>query len=104
MYHYLYWYSVRIPYGIQPIYREYSVSAYKITPILRYGVNSALSFDVGPEFIVMGGLNPGVLLSANYSIPISEKIDIPLKVRFDVMKNIVIALPVSVNAGIRIKM
>ena len=104
MYQYLYWYSVAVPYGSQPIYREYSVSAIKLTPILRYQVSSAFAFDIGPEFNFMEGLNLGLLISANYYITVSDKIDIPLKVRFDIMNNIVITVPISLNAGIRIKL
>ncbi len=103
MYQYLYWYSVEVPFGSQTIYREYSVSTIRITPILRYGVNSNITFDIGPEFNFIDGLSLGLLLSANYYIPVSDKIDIPLKVRFDIMNYIVMTLPVSLNAGIRIK-
>lgn len=104
MYQYLYWYSVSVPYSSQTIYREYSVSAIKITPLFRYGVNSAFTFDIGPEFNFMDGLNLGLLMSANYYIPVSDKIDIPLKVRLDIISSIVMTLPISLNAGIRIKM
>jgi len=104
MYQNLYWYSVSVPYGSQTIYREYSVSAIKITPILRYGLNSNFAFDIGPEFNFMDGLKLGLLLSANYNIPVSDKIYIPLKVRLDIINNIVMTLPISLNAGILIKM
>ncbi|MDH5368041.1 MAG: hypothetical protein OEW67_13735 [Cyclobacteriaceae bacterium] len=104
MYQSLYWYSVAVPFGSQTIYREYSVSAIKITPILRYEVASAFVFDIGPELNIMDGVKLGLLLSANYYIPVSDKVDIPIKIRFDIMKNIVITVPSSLNAGIRIKL
>ncbi|MDH5476156.1 MAG: hypothetical protein OEX22_10730 [Cyclobacteriaceae bacterium] len=104
MYQSLYWYSVAVPFGSQTIYREYSISAVKITPILRYEVTRAFAFDIGPEFNFMEGIKLGLLFSANYYIPVSDKIDIPLKLRFDIMNNIVITVPSSLNAGIRIKL
>jgi len=103
MYQDLYWYSVKVPYGTQNIYREYYVSTFKITPILRIGANNNFSFDVGPEFNFIDGLSIGLLLSVNYYVPISDKIDIPLKVRIDVIDYIVVTVPISFNAGVRIK-
>ena len=104
MYQYLYWYSVRVPYGSQPIHREYDVSAVRITPILRYGIESNLSFDIGPELNFMDGVNLGLLVAANYVFPLSDAMEIPLSVRLDIMNNIVMTMPVSVNAGIRISL
>ena len=104
MYQYLYWYSVRVPYGSQTIYREYSVSAIKVAPILRIGAENSFSFDFGPEFNFSNGLIFGVLMSANYSIPVSDKINIPLKLRMDIMHGHVVAVPISFNAGKRIKL
>lgn len=104
MYQFMYWYNIRVPYGSQPIYREYDVTTFRITPLLRYGGESAFSMDIGPEFNIMDGVKVGVLLSANYAFPVSDKIEIPLKVRFDILNNIVMTMPISLNAGIRIKM
>jgi hypothetical protein len=104
MYHHLYWYSVSVPYGTQTIYRDYSVSAFRITPILRYEINNSAALDIGPEFNFVNGLKLGLMLSANYYIPITEMIDIPVKARFDVFNYIVPAVPISLNAGIRIKL
>ena len=104
MYQYLYWYSVRIPYAPNPLYREYDISTFRITPIFRFGGSNALNFDLGPEFNFSDGLSIGVLASANYNIAISDKIDIPLKFRVDFMNLIVVAVPVSINAGVRIKL
>ena len=102
MYHNLYWYSVRVPFAANPIYREYDVSTFRITPIFRFGGSSAFNFDLGPEFNLSDGLSIGVLASANYNIAISDKIDIPLKLRVDFMDLIVVAVPVSINVGVRI--
>ncbi|MDH5398117.1 MAG: hypothetical protein OEX02_08230 [Cyclobacteriaceae bacterium] len=104
MYQYLYWYSVRIPYGTQPISREYSVGAIKITPILRIGTDKAFNVDVGPELNFSDGLRLGMLVSGNYFVPVSEKIDIPLKLRLDIINKVVATGALSVNGGIRIKM
>lgn len=70
MYHYLYWYSVRVPYVPNPIYREYSISTFRITPIFRFGGSNAFNFDLGPEFNFSDGVSIGILASANYNIAI----------------------------------
>ena len=104
MYHYLYWYSVRIPYGSSNIYRDYSVGAFRITPMIRYSPGHTFALDFGPEFNFSGGFIFGVLLSANYYIPISDNLSVPLKFRLDFLFDQVITVPVSLNAGVRIKM
>lgn len=104
MYQYLYWYSVLVPYTPSPIYREYSVTAFRITPIFRFGGNKAFNFDLGPEFNFSDGLSIGLLASANYNIPISETIDIPLKLRMDILSQTVLTIPISINAGVRVKL
>lgn len=45
-YQYLYWYQVRIPFGITPIRREYDVSAASVLGLLRLGSGPAV-LDVG---------------------------------------------------------
>lgn len=70
MYHYLYWYSVRVPYVPNPIFREYSVSTFRITPIFRFGGSNAFNFDLGTEFNFSDGVSIGILASANYNIAI----------------------------------
>jgi len=104
MYQYLYYYRVNVPFGEVDIFREYFVNAIKITPIVRFGINDSFAFDLGPEFNFMDGLSLGLLVSANYYIPISDKIDIPIKVRVDIINDIVITVPISLNVGMRIKM
>jgi len=104
MYHQLYWYSVRIPYGSQTIYRDYSVGAFRITPLIRFNLNETFALDLGPEFNFAGGFIFGLLVSANYYIPVTETISIPLKFRMDPMFDKVITVPLSLNAGVRIKM
>ena len=104
MYHSLYWYSVRVPYVPNPIYREYSISTLRITPLIRFGGTNAFNFDLGPELNFSDGVSIGVLASANYNLAVSDKIDIPLKLRLDIMNKIVIYTPVSINVGVRIKM
>ncbi len=104
MYHQLYWYSVRIPYGSQTIYRDYSVGVLRITPLIRFNLNETFALDLGPEFNFAEGFIFGLLVSANYYIPVTETISIPLKFRIDPMFDKVITVPLSLNAGVRIKL
>jgi hypothetical protein len=104
MYQYLYWYSVKIPYGYYPIHRSYSVDVTRVTAFLRIGVKSPFTFDVGPEFNFFNELEFGLLTSGNFYIPVSHEIDIPLKARLDILFRKVIVLPISFNAGIRIRL
>lgn len=101
MYHHLYWYSVRVPYGYQPIYREYSVSTMRLTPFARFGYDQAMCLDAGLEFNFMDPLRIGLMLSGNYYVPINETIDLPIKLRFDIINNIVLTTAISVNLGLR---
>lgn len=102
MYQYLYWYNVRVPFGSQPIRREYTVDAIKVTPMVRFGAGSVFSFDLGPEFNFSDGTEVGLMMSANYNIPISDNVEVPIKFRLDVINKIVVTAPISLNAGIRI--
>ncbi|MEQ8416252.1 MAG: hypothetical protein RIB71_17360 [Imperialibacter sp.] len=104
MYHHLYWYSVRIPFGTQVIYRDYSVTAFRITPIVRFGINSAVSIDIGPELNFSDGLEVGLMLAGGYNISLSDRLTVPLKLRLDIMNSTVITLPVTINAGLRFKL
>ena len=100
----LYWYGVSIPYSYGRIYREYSVSTTRLTSIVRYGVDDKYNVDLGLSFNFMDGLSMGLMLSSNYYFPVSENIDIPLKFRVDIIDDIVVTVPVSLNVGIRVKM
>jgi len=104
MYHSLYWYSVRVPYVPNPIYRDYSISTLRLSPIIRFGGTKAFNFDLGPSFNLSDGLALGMLASANYNIAISDKIELPIKFRLDIMNQIVLVAPVSINIGVRVKM
>ncbi len=103
MYHYLYWYSVRVPFGSQDINREYTITTFRITPIFRFG-SETFAFDVGPEINFSDGTEIGLMLSANRYIPINDKIDIPIKGRLDIINGIVVTVPITLHAGVRIKM
>jgi hypothetical protein len=103
MYHHLYWYSVEVPYGYYDIYREYSINAFRITPIIRYGPDNMVSVDLGPELNFLDGLRVGLLTSINYNLSISDRIYVPLKLRFDIIDYIKPVVPISLNAGVRIK-
>ena len=102
MYQYLYWYNVRVPYGTQPIRREYSVDAIKITPIARFSAGENFSFDVGPTINVSDETNIGIMTSANYNIFVSDNMDIPVKFRIDFIGKKVAVIPISLNIGIRL--
>ncbi len=104
MYQHLFWYSIRAPYGSYDIYREYSINTFKITPIVRLGINSAVSFDIGPELNFLYGLKFGALASACYSISISDKIEIPVKLRMEIINYIEPIFPISLHAGIRYRL
>lgn len=103
MYHRLFWYSVAVPYGYETIYRTYYVNSTRLTPILRIGANNKFSADIGPEFNFMDGMAIGLMVSSNYSISISEKLEVPLKLRLDLIGGTVLYLPITFNAGIRYK-
>ncbi|NNC85377.1 MAG: hypothetical protein HKO56_07825 [Bacteroidia bacterium] len=98
MYQYWYWYQVRVPF---PITRAYDVDATKITPFIRLGNSDQLKFDFGPQFNFTDGVSFGLLASANYYIPISDQLDIPIKIRLDLLDNIVLTTPTSLSFGIR---
>ncbi|MCG8697992.1 MAG: hypothetical protein MI922_08055 [Bacteroidales bacterium] len=105
MYHYLFWYSVRVPYTYSGgIYREYSVNTVRLTPIVRIGGLNSFAFDMGPELNFLDGLSIGLLLSANYNIAINDKIAIPIKFRVDIIDYIKPVVPISLNTGIRLKL
>lgn len=105
MYQSLYWYSVRIPYGDYSLYRDYEISAFKISPLVRFRSDNAFNIDMGPEInFNSDGIMYGILLSINYFIKISDKIDIPVKLRSELISSIVIMVPITLNAGIRFKL
>jgi len=103
MYQHLYWYSVRVPFGITPITREYTITTFRITPILRFGEGN-FAFDIGPEFNFGDELQLGLMVSANKYIPINDKIDIPIKGRLDVINGVVLTVPFTIHSGVRIKL
>ena len=101
MYQYLYWYQVRVPFGSQPITREYDVDLIRLTPIARFG-SGMFAFDAGPEINFIDGVNLGLMLAGNIFIPITEKISIPIRARVDVFNYIVLTAPISLNVGIKV--
>ena len=111
MYQNLYWYEVEIPYGTQTLYRDYDISAFKLAQIFRYEIDESFCVDVGPEINFNDdGTMFGALCSVNYFIKINEKIDIPIKLRGEFMSlelwkgDKIIVAPVTINAGIRLKL
>jgi hypothetical protein len=102
-YHYLYWYQVRVPFGPSPIIRAYDVSAFRLAPMFRFGGENA-NLDLGPTFNFSDDFNPGIVISGNKFFPVSNKIDIPVKLRLDIASGIVIYSPISLSAGIRVKL
>ena len=104
MYQHLFWYSVRVPYGSYDIYREYSINTFKFTPLVRFGTTGAMSFDLGPEFNLLYGLKFGALASAGYSISINDKLEIPIKLRIELIDYLKPIFPISLHAGIRYRL
>ena len=104
MYHYLYWYEVQIPFGTSDIFRAYDVDALRISGFARFGMDKAFSFDIGPSLNFMDDTNLGLLFSANYYIPVSDKISIPLKARIDLFSATVITVPITLNGGVRVEL
>ncbi|WP_420315923.1 hypothetical protein [Ekhidna sp.] len=103
MYQHLYWYRVIVPFGSTPIDREYTITAGRISGIFRFGSENA-SFDLGPTLNFNNGTQLGLMLSGNKYFPIADNIDIPLKLRIDVIDGIVVYAPISLNTGIRVRL
>jgi hypothetical protein len=105
MYQHLFWYDVRVPYGSYDIYREYSINAFKLAPIIRIGGSGKVALDVGPTVVFRDGVVMGSFMSLNYNIPLSDKLDIPIKARLDYVELYgVNVFPLTLNAGLRIKL
>lgn len=106
MYQHLFWYEVHVPYGQYGIYREYSINAFKIAPVFRIGGSGQVTFDIGPaEVIFRDGVVIGSFASLNYNIPLSDKMEIPIKARVDYMKLYDVSVfPLTLNAGLRVKL
>ena len=103
MYQHLYWYRVMVPFGSSPIDREYTITAFRVSGIFRFGSENA-AFDVGPQLNINNGAQIGIMMSGNKYFPISDNIDIPVKVRVDIINGIVLYAPISVHAGIRYRL
>ena len=105
MYQHLFWYEVHVPYGTYGLYREYSINAFKFAPILRIGGTGIVALDIGPEVIFSDGAVIGTFMSLNYNIPLSDKLEIPIKARVDYMGLYgVNVFPLTLNAGLRVKL
>ncbi|WP_436515792.1 hypothetical protein [Ekhidna sp. To15] len=102
MYQHLYWYRVIVPFGSTPIDREYTVTTFRLTPLFRVGEED-MNFDFGPTLNFNDGLEIGAMISGNKYFPLSDNIDLPIKIRVDLINSIVLVVPVSVHTGIRMK-
>ena len=69
-----------------------------------FALDTPFSVDLGPQFVFLDDISIGILISANYYLSISDNLEIPFKMRMDIINNIVVAVPISLNAGIRFKM
>lgn len=104
MYQHLYWYEARIPFGSTPFNREYTVTAFRLTPIARFG-SEGFAFDVGPTFNINNGFELGVMMSGNYYIAVTDNVDIPIKFRLDAINGSVVPYaPITIHTGVRIRM
>lgn len=100
LYQQLYWYQVKIPYGSQPIIREYNVAGISGSVPVRVDLGNNLSVDVGPMITFLNLPNFGLFSSINYLVPLSNDILIPVKLRMDIRNGLEPYLPISINAGV----
>ncbi len=103
MYQHLYWYRVIVPFGSTPIDREYTVTTFRITPVFRTG-GDEMTFDFGPTLNFNDGLEIGAMASANKYFPLSDNLDLPVKLRVDFISGKVLILPISLHAGVRLRL
>jgi hypothetical protein len=101
----LYWYSLRIPYGIQTIYRENSVSTMNIYGLLQHVTPSAIFLQAGAGIHVFDeGSALGFMGTVGYDFRLSERLSMPIFLRFDLILGDGTPTPVSLGAGIRYRM
>lgn len=75
-YQYLYWYRVRIPFGSQPINREYDVTALSAMALMRFGGEGAV-VDLGAGFAMLD--DPVGQLSVAVGWEIMDRLAIKLR-------------------------
>ena len=75
-YQYLYWYQVRIPFGIQPIRREYDVTAVSAMGLLRLGGEAAV-VDLGAGLAFLD--DPVAVLSAAVGWEVADRVVVKLR-------------------------
>ena len=75
-YQYLYWYQVRIPFGIQPIRREYDVTAASAMGLLRLGGEAAV-VDLGAGLAFLD--DPVAVLSVAVGWEVADRVVVKLR-------------------------
>lgn len=104
MFLHMYWYSVKVPYGSQPIYRDYSVNRFSIAPIVRFNIGKHSSIDLGPVAQFSDSLDMGFFASFNYFLDIFNTVEIPIKLRVDIRDGLVTSVPLTLSTGIQYKL
>jgi hypothetical protein len=101
----LYWYYLRIPYGYQTIYRENYVHTVNIYGLLQHTMPNAIFLQGGAGIHIFGdGSVLGLMGEVGYDIQLSERLSIPLFLRFDVIFGDGTPMPISLGGGIRYHM
>lgn len=104
-YNNLYWYSLRIPYGTQTIYRENHVSTINIYGLLQHTRPNAIFLQAGAGIHIFDeGTTLGFMSTVGYDFRLSEKLSIPLFIRIDLILGDGTPIPLSLGAGIRYHM
>lgn len=95
-----FWYSVDIPYGSQPIYREYDKKTTSISPIIKLDCPNGVFISASPVFILSDSLNLGASISGGYYLGFG-RILIPVAIRVDLRNCSVPYYPLLLQMGIR---
>lgn len=66
-YQHLYWYSVRIPYGVQPIRRDYAVSGASLLGLMRLGAGAPV-VDLGAGLAFPDGAAPALSVGLGWEV------------------------------------
>jgi len=94
----LYWYAVRIPFGSQPIHREYTVTAFSAMGLARLDVGSAL-VDLGAGLALLD--DPAPLISVAVGWEVAERLSVKLRADGIVASQPTLPLGIGISYGFR---
>lgn len=101
----LYWYYLRIPYGIQTIYRTNCVSTISIYGLLQHTMPNAIFLQAGAGIHIFDdGSTLGLMGAVGYDFRLSERLSIHLFLRIDLILDDGTPIPLSLGAGVRYHM